>query len=33
MNQLDIAEYDSKEVLADKLITAITWGKEGFGFV
>ena len=33
MNQLDLAEYESKEVMKKKLVTAINWGKEGFGFI
>jgi len=31
-NQLDLPEYRSKEQLIEKLIIAITEGKEGFGF-
>jgi len=31
-NQLDLPEYKSKEQLIEKLIIAITEGKEGFGF-
>jgi hypothetical protein len=33
MNQLDLPDYESKEVLMSKFTTAVTWGKEGFGFV
>lgn len=33
MNQLDLPEYESKEGMKEKLIIAITYGKEGFGFV
>jgi len=32
-NQLDLPEYKTKEALRDKLMIAITEGKEGFGFV
>eukprot|EP01015_Nassula_variabilis_P034500 TRINITY_DN8508_c0_g1_i11.p1 TRINITY_DN8508_c0_g1~~TRINITY_DN8508_c0_g1_i11.p1 ORF type:complete len:153 (-),score=36.33 TRINITY_DN8508_c0_g1_i11:175-633(-) len=32
-NQLDLPEYQSKEILYEKLMIAITEGKEGFGFV
>eukprot|EP00918_Siedleckia_nematoides_P015819 GHVU01034184.1.p1 GENE.GHVU01034184.1~~GHVU01034184.1.p1 ORF type:complete len:613 (+),score=132.88 GHVU01034184.1:200-1840(+) len=31
VNQLDLPEYDTKEVLEAKLLKAITEGKEGFG--
>lgn len=31
-NQLDLPEYASKEILAEKLSYAILEGKEGFGF-
>lgn len=31
-NQLDLIEYDSKEQLEDRLMTAIREGSEGFGF-
>ena len=31
-NQLDLAEYKSKDQLKNKLLLAITEGKEGFGF-
>ncbi len=31
-NQLDLPEYHSKEMLYEKLVIAITEGKEGFGF-
>lgn len=31
-NQLDLVEYDSKEILKDRLLTAIREGSEGFGF-
>lgn len=33
MNQLDLPEYDTKEMLLSKVTKAITWGKEGFGFI
>lgn len=33
MNQLDLPEYDSKETMREKLMIAITYGKEGFGFI
>jgi hypothetical protein len=32
-NQLDLPEYPSKDILIEKLMLAITEGKEGFGFV
>ena len=32
-NQLDLPEYKTKEALREKLMIAITEGKEGFGFV
>jgi len=32
-NQLDLPEYRTKEILKEKLMIAITEGKEGFGFV
>lgn len=32
-NQLDLPNYRSKEILIDKLIYAITEGKEGFGMI
>lgn len=31
-NQLDLVEYDSKEILYERLLTAIREGSEGFGF-
>jgi E3 ubiquitin-protein ligase HUWE1 len=31
-NQLDLPEYDSYEVLRSSLLTAISEGREGFGF-
>lgn len=31
-NQLDLVEYDSKDILKDRLLTAIREGSEGFGF-
>ncbi len=33
INQLDLPEYPSKEILKKKLILAIKEGKEGFGFI
>jgi hypothetical protein len=30
---LDLPEYSSKELLKEKLLLAISEGKEGFGFV
>lgn len=32
MNQLDLPEYETLEELYKKLLTAITYGKVGFGF-
>lgn len=32
MNQLDLPNYETKEELKDKLMKAILYGKEGFGF-
>jgi len=31
-NQLDLPEYPTREMLREKLLLAITEGKEGFGF-
>lgn len=31
-NQLDLPEYDSEEILREKLLIAIREGSEGFGF-
>ena len=31
-NQLDLLEYDSKEQLHQRIMTAIHEGSEGFGF-
>lgn len=31
-NQLDLPEYESKEALVNRLMTAIHEGAEGFGF-
>lgn len=31
-NQLDLLEYESKEQLREKLLTALHEGREGFGF-
>jgi hypothetical protein len=31
-NQLDLPDYDTKEVLRERLMTAIHEGREGFGF-
>ena len=33
MNQLDLPEYPSKEVLRNRLMISISEGKEGFGFM
>lgn len=33
MNQIDLPEYPSKEVLRNRIQLAITEGKEGFGFM
>jgi len=33
INQLDLPEYATKESLREKLVLAITEGKEGFGSV
>ncbi len=33
MNQLDLPEYDSLETMREKLTLAVTYGKEGFGFI
>ena len=33
MNQLDLPEYPSKEIIRNRLKLAITEGKEGFGFM
>ena len=33
MNQLDLPEYETEKILKEKLIKAIEFGKEGFGFV
>jgi hypothetical protein len=32
MNQLDLPEYDSLEIMRERLTLAINYGKEGFGF-
>lgn len=33
LNQLELAEYDSKEIMDTKIRIALTFGKEGFGFL
>jgi E3 ubiquitin-protein ligase HUWE1 len=33
MNQLDLPDYPSIDVMREKLIIAVTYGKEGFGFL
>ena len=33
MNQMDLPEYPSKEILRNRLKLAVTEGKEGFGFM
>lgn len=33
MNQIDLPEYPTKEILRDRIKIAITEGKEGFGFM
>lgn len=32
LNQLDLPEYPSREILHERLMVALTWGNEGFGF-
>ena len=31
-NQLDLPEYESEEIMKEKLLIAIREGSEGFGF-